>query len=71
MPETIDERELWKFAERTAKQVETWPVWKKEGWAVLDKRVAENPYEDYGSDASYNEEWASNNRSNGTNNGFL
>lgn len=40
MPETkiIDERELWEFAERTAKRVETWPDWKKEGWAVLDRR---------------------------------
>lgn len=40
MPETkiIDERELWEFAERTAKRVETWPDWKKEGWVVLDRR---------------------------------
>jgi hypothetical protein len=40
MPEkaAIDERELWEFAERTAKKVEDWPAWKKEGWAVLDGR---------------------------------
>lgn len=40
MPETKinDERELWEFAERTARRVETWPDWKKEGWVVLDKR---------------------------------
>jgi hypothetical protein len=35
---TIDERELWEFAERTARKVESWPDWKKEGWAVLERR---------------------------------
>jgi hypothetical protein len=38
MPKTAtDESALWEFADRTAEQVESWPDWKKEGWAVLDK----------------------------------
>lgn len=35
--ETLDESELWRFAERTARAVAQWPAWKREGWYVLDR----------------------------------
>jgi hypothetical protein len=34
-PEAI--KAFWEYVEKTAKQVDAWPQWKKEGWAVLDK----------------------------------
>lgn len=40
MPELLDESALWLFADKVAKEVESWPNWKKEGWAVLDKKKA-------------------------------
>lgn len=33
-----EERVFWEEIERIAKSVDEWPEWKKEGWAVLDKR---------------------------------
>lgn len=34
-----DDTEFWEKVHKIAKQVEEWPQWKKEGWAVLDKRT--------------------------------
>lgn len=38
---TRKNKELWEFCERTAREVDKWPAWKREGWAVLDKREGE------------------------------
>lgn len=39
MPTKInDDLEFWNSVEKIAKTVDEWPDWKKEGWAVLDKR---------------------------------
>lgn len=35
---TPDEKELLEFAAETARQVQTWPSWKREGWAVIDAK---------------------------------
>lgn len=33
-----EEKEFWEKVEEIAKQVDEWPQWKKEGWAILDMR---------------------------------
>ena len=32
------EDEFWESVHEIAQEVESWPEWKKEGWAVIDRR---------------------------------
>lgn len=41
---TIDESNLWEFAEKTARKVEAWHSWKKDGWAIIEKTVETSSY---------------------------
>lgn len=36
--EQKEEDKFWKEVEKIAKSVDKWPTWKKEGWAILDRR---------------------------------
>jgi hypothetical protein len=33
---------FWKAVEDIARSVDNWPDWKKEGWAIIDKREKYN-----------------------------
>lgn len=30
-----EQNEFWEFVEKTSREVEAWPSWKKEGWEML------------------------------------
>lgn len=35
---TDEERNTWGFIERTNREIDSWPSWKKEGWDIIDFR---------------------------------
>lgn len=41
-PTTEQNKKFWHFVQETSKRVENWPVWKKEGWDVLDRQESKS-----------------------------
>jgi hypothetical protein len=48
----VDDNNFWGAVKKIAETVDNWPEWKKEGWAVLDKREVEAPLSSSSSAAS-------------------